>query len=63
MKGGFIGLNFHYLIWCRFAFLQQLQRFSSNAKFDAINKNSTHTTQLRIINIQKQVLKGICIHM
>ena len=39
MKGGFIGLNFHYLPYgARFAFLQQLQRFSSNAKFDQSTK-------------------------
>ena len=39
MKGGFIGLNFHYLPYgVRFAFLQQLQRYSSNAKFDQSTK-------------------------
>jgi len=35
MKGGFIGLNFHYLPYgARFSFLQQLQRYASNGKFD-----------------------------
>ena len=35
MKGGFIGLNFHYLPYgARFQFLQQLQRYASNAKFN-----------------------------
>jgi hypothetical protein len=35
MKGGFIGLNFHYLPYgARFQFLQQLQRYASNGKFD-----------------------------
>tara|TARA_B000000532_G_scaffold55021_1_gene42617 strand:+ start:162 stop:560 length:399 start_codon:yes stop_codon:yes gene_type:complete len=39
MKGGFIGLNFHYLPYgARFAFLQQLQKYSSNAKFDQSTK-------------------------
>ena len=39
MKGGFIGLNFHYLLYgARFAFLQQLQSFASNAKFDQSTK-------------------------
>ena len=39
MKGGFIGLNFHYLPYgARFAFLQQLQSYSSNAKFDQSTK-------------------------
>jgi len=38
-KGGFIGLNFHYLPYgARFAFLQQLQAYSSNAKFDQSTK-------------------------
>ena len=39
MKGGFIGLNFHYLPYpARFAFLQQLQSLSSNSKFDQSTK-------------------------
>jgi hypothetical protein len=39
MKGGFIGLNFHYLPYgARFAFLQQLQTLSSNNKFDQSTK-------------------------
>ena len=34
-KGGFIGLNFHYLPYgARFSFLQQLQSLASNSKFD-----------------------------
>jgi len=38
-KGGFIGLNFHYLPYgARFAFLQTLQRFASNKKFDQSTK-------------------------
>ena len=39
MKGGFIGLNFHYLPYgARFAFLQQLQTLASNNKFDQSTK-------------------------
>ena len=39
MKGGFIGLNFHYLPYgARFNFLQQLQSYASNAKFDQSTK-------------------------
>ena len=39
MKGGFIGLNFHYLPYgARFAFLQQLQTLASNSKFDQSTK-------------------------
>ena len=38
-RGGFIGLNFHYLPYgARFAFLQQLQTLSSNNKFDQSTK-------------------------
>ena len=38
-KGGFIGLNFHYLPYgVRFAFLQQLQKYASNSKFDQSTK-------------------------
>ena len=38
-KGGFIGLNFHYLPYgARFAFLQKLQTYASNAKFDQSTK-------------------------
>jgi len=39
MKGGFIGLNFHYLPYgARFAFLQQLQGYATNSKFDQSTK-------------------------
>ena len=39
MRGGFIGLNFHYLPYgARFAFLQQLQSLASNGKFDQSTK-------------------------
>ena len=38
-KGGFIGLNFHYLPYgARFAFLQTLQTYASNKKFDQSTK-------------------------
>ena len=38
-KGGFIGLNFHYLPYgVRFAFLQQLQSYATNSKFDQSTK-------------------------
>ena len=39
MRGGFIGLNFHYLPYgARFKFLQQLQTYASNGKFDQSTK-------------------------
>ena len=35
IRGGFIGLNFHYLPYgLRFKLLEQLQQFASNSKFD-----------------------------
>ena len=35
IRGGFIGLNFHYLPYgLRFKLLEQLQQFSTNTKFD-----------------------------
>ena len=38
-KGGFIGLNFHYLPYgARFSFLQQLQSYATNGKFDSSTK-------------------------
>ena len=47
MRGGFIGLNFHYLPYgARFSFLQQLQSYASNGKFDQSTKiQSLHITQ------------------
>ena len=46
MSGGFIGLNFHYLPYgARFAFLQQLQSYASNSKFDQSTKiNATYNS-------------------
>ena len=39
MRGGFIGLNFHYLPYgARFSFLQQLQSYATNSKFDQSTK-------------------------
>ena len=41
IRGGFIGLNFHYLPYgLRFKLLEQLQQFATNTKFD-------QSTQLR----------------
>ena len=49
MKGGFIGLNFHYLPYgARFKFLQTLQSYATNAKFDQSTK----------INVSYNSIKG-----
>ena len=38
-KGGFVGLNFHYLPYpLRFKLLQDLQQYTSNGKFDSSTK-------------------------
>ena len=42
IRGGFVGLNFHYLPYgLRFKLLEQLQQFATNKKFD-------QSTQLRV---------------
>ena len=58
MRGGFIGLNFHYLPYgARFAFLQQLQRFSSNAKFDQSTKIQATYQQVKSNKYVKASIK------
>ena len=58
MKGGFIGLNFHYLPYgARFAFLQQLQRFSNNAKFDQSTKIQATYQQVKSNKYVKASIK------
>ena len=37
-RGGFLGMNFHYLSVIRFRLLNQLQRFSTNSKFDSTTR-------------------------
>ena len=58
IRGGFIGLNFHYLPYgARFAFLQQLQRFSSNAKFDQSTKIQATYQQVKSNKYVKASIK------
>ena len=58
MKGGFIGLNFHYLPYgARFAFLQQLQKFTSNAKFDQSTKIQATYQQVKSNKYVKASIK------
>ena len=57
-KGGFIGLNFHYLPYgARFAFLQQLQKYSSNAKFDQSTKIQATYDQVKSNKYVKASIK------
>ena len=58
MKGGFIGLNFHYLPYgARFAFLQQLQSFASNKKFDQSTKIQATYQQVKSNKYVKASIK------
>ena len=37
IKGGFMGLNFHYLPYpLRFRLLERMQKFATNSKFDSL---------------------------
>ena len=57
-KGGFIGLNFHYLPYgARFAFLQQLQSFASNSKFDQSTKIQATYKQVKSNKYVKASIK------
>ena len=58
MKGGFIGLNFHYLPYgARFAFLQQLQSLASNGKFDQSTKIQATYDQVKSNKYVKASIK------
>jgi len=58
MKGGFIGLNFHYLPYgARFAFLQQLQALASNSKFDQSTKIQATYDQVKSNKYVKASIK------
>ena len=58
MKGGFIGLNFHYLPYgARFAFLQQLQALASNDKFDQSTKIQATYDQVKSNKYVKASIK------
>ena len=57
-KGGFIGLNFHYLPYgVRFAFLQQLQTFASNSKFDQSTKIQASYNSIKSNKYTKVAIK------
>ena len=47
-RGGFVGLNFHYLPYImRFRLLQEIQRYASNTQFDSTTKiMATYSTCL-----------------
>jgi len=58
MKGGFIGLNFHYLPYgARFKFLQQLQSYASNSKFDQSTKIQASYSSIKSNKYTKVAIK------
>ena len=64
-RGGFVGLNFHYLPYgARFAFLQQLQSYATNSKFDQSTKiiasyNSIKSNKYTKVAIKKYLYSQV----
>ncbi len=57
-KGGFIGLNFHYLPYgLRFKLLEQLQQFASNSKFDQSTRLQVTYEAVKNIGLIKPAIK------
>jgi len=57
-RGGFVGLNFHYLPYgVRFKLLEQLQTFASNDKFDSSTKLQVGYSSLKGQSIIKPAVK------
>lgn len=54
IKGGFMGLNFHYLPYpLRFRLLERLQKFATNSKFDSSTKLLAGYGDVSSINLIK----------
>ena len=57
-RGGFIGLNFHYLPYgLRFKLLEQLQQFSTNSKFDQSTRLQVTYDAVKNIGLIKPAIK------
>jgi len=57
-KGGFVGINFHYLPYgLRFKLLEQLQQYASNDKFDSSTKLQVGYSNLKGQSIIKPAIK------
>jgi len=57
-RGGFVGLNFHYLPYgVRFKLLEQLQSYASNGKFDSSTKLQVGYSNLKGQSIIKPAVK------
>ena len=58
IKGGFLGLNFHYLPYgARFKLLQDIQTYASNAKFDKSTKIQADYSSLKGNKYLKPTIK------
>ena len=64
-RGGFVGLNFHYLPYImRFRLLQEIQRYASNTQFDSTTKiMETYSTLKNIPMIQPTIKKYLWRHL
>jgi hypothetical protein len=64
-RGGFVGLNFHYLPYgVRFKLLQELQRYASNTDFDRTTViNASYNTLKNISMIKPTVKKYLWKHV
>jgi len=57
-RGGFVGLNFHYLPYgARFKLIEQLQSYASNGKFDSSTKLQVGYSNLKGQNLIKPAIK------
>jgi len=57
-RGGFVGLNFHYLPYgLRFKLLEELQTYASNGKFDSSTKLQVGYSNLKGQSIIKPAIK------
>ena len=58
IKGGFMGLNFHYLPYpLRFRLLERMQKFATNAKFDSSTKLMAGYGDVVSINLIRPAIK------
>ena len=58
IRGGFIGLNFHYLPYgLRFKLLEQLQQFATNKKFDETTRLQVTYNSVKNIGLIKPAIK------
>ena len=58
IKGGFLGMNFHYLPYmARFRMLERLQAFASNKKFDRTTRLNLGYDDIKNSNLFKPTIK------